>query len=113
MEKVLRRNQIRRVPRVSVDFPVVLTHGKKRFNFKAVQLSEFGVLVGPPRKELVGEDVGAELSLEPPSPSVSVSGVVFYAVDDGIGVRFESMSPAQQAILKEYVQVRGIGVAKP
>ncbi len=112
MEAALRKNQRRRVPRIPVDFPVTLTWGRKRIRCRAREFSEFGILLTPPQKELVGENIQLDLTLEPPSPALSLSGVVVYAVDKGIGVRFENVSPDQQAPLKNYVQARGIGIVK-
>ena len=113
MEKVLRRNQTRRVPRVEVDFPVTATINGKKSKFQACQLSEFGVLISPARRELIGEDADLELHLEDTGAPMTVSGVIFYGVAEGIGVRFEDISEDRRAVLKSYVQLRGIGVVKP
>jgi len=95
-----------------VDLPVTLTWKRKNFPCQARQLSEFGILVASEHKELVGEDIQLRLELDSPSRSLSLSGIVVYAVDQGIGVRFEHISPEQQPVLKDYVEARGIGLEK-
>lgn len=107
-EKPLRRNQRRRVPRIPANFPVTLTWGKSRIRSQARQFSEFGILLASTRKDLVGENVRLDLALEPPNPHVSLPGLVVYATDDGIGIRFEAILPEQHVTLKKYVQARGI-----
>ena len=113
MERALRRNQRRRVPRVPVDLPVTVTWKKKNFPCHARQLSEFGILLASDHKELVGEDIRLKLDLDAPNRSLSLAGIVVYAIEKGIGVRFEAVSPEDQPVLKSYVQARGIGVEKP
>jgi hypothetical protein len=70
------------------------------------------MLVASPEKELVGERVQVDLNLERPSPSVSLSGVVVYALDSGIGIRFEGVLPRHSACLKNYVQARRVGTVQ-
>ena len=112
METAPRRNQRRRVPRISVDLPVILTWERKNFPCQARQLSEFGILLASEHKELVGENVRVRLNLDSPTRSLPLSGIVAYAVDNGIGVRFEEVPAERQAVLKDYVQARGIGIVK-
>ena len=112
-EKALRRNQRRRVPRISVDSPDILTWGRKQFRCQARQLSEFGIFVGSTHHELVGENVQVNVTLESSTPPLSLLGIVIYATDSGLGIRFEDVTPEHHASLKSYVQARGIGVVKP
>ena len=111
MEK-LRHNQRRRVPRVIVDLAVTLIAGKKKFRSRVLQLSEFGILVASAHKDLIGQKIRVDLSLEPPHQSLSLSAVVVYTNNGGTGIRFEDESAAQHALLKSYVQARGIGIVK-
>ena len=106
MEKAPRWNQRRRVPRISVELPVTLTWERKSFPCQARQLSEFGILVACEHKELVGKEIQVKLKLDSPSRSLSLSGIVAYAIDTGIGVRFNDLSAEQQALLKDYVEAR-------
>lgn len=104
--------QRRCVPRISVDFPVILILGKKQFLCRARQLSEFGTFVTPAKKELIRETIQVDLFLELPKTLLSLPGIVVYAADGGIGIRFTGTSPEQQYTLKRYVQARGIGTVK-
>ena len=106
MEKAPRWNQRRRVPRISVELPVTLTWERKSFPCQARQLSEFGILVACEHKELVGKDIQIKLKLDSPHRSLSLSGIVAYAIDNGIGVRFKDLSAEQQPVLKDYVEAR-------
>jgi hypothetical protein len=54
-----------------------------------------------------------ELILEPPNPPLRLSGVVAYATPDGLGIRFADVSPEQRLLLRDYVNVRGIGISRP
>ena len=112
-EKPLRRNQRRRVARVPVEFPVQVTWGKKQYQCQARQLSDFGILLTPPRKELVGENIGVRFALGKPKSAFNLSGVVVYAAESGCGIRFESNNPEQLTSLHNYVHSLGIGVVRP
>jgi PilZ domain len=57
-------------------------------------------------KELVGKDIQVRLKLDSPSRSLSLSGIVAYAIDNEIGVRFKDLSAEQQPVLKDYVEAR-------
>jgi len=94
----------RRAPRIAVDFPVALTCGRKQYRCQALEFSEFGIFLASARKELVGEDVELGLALDTKNPSRSIKGVVAYATNTGIGVRFKSVSPELQMDLKNYIQ---------
>ena len=96
-----------------VEFPVQVTWGSKHYKCQARQLSEFGILLTPPRKELVGENIGVRFALQKPKSSFNLSGVVVYAADSGFGIRFESNETEQLSSLHNYVQSLGIGVVKP
>ena len=96
----------RRVPRVLVNLPVTMIWKKKNFPCHARQLSEYGILLAPDHKELVREDIQVKFDLDSPSYSLTLSGIVAYAIDNGIGIRFKDMSTKQETALKEYVQAR-------
>jgi len=113
MEKALRRNQRRRVPRISIDIPVILISGKKKFPCRAGQLSEFGIFVTSPHHELVGKNIRIDLTLEPPETALSLTGIVIHSVESGTGIRFEDVTPEQRRSLERYVRARGIGIVKP
>lgn len=106
MEKAARWDQRRRVPRVSIELPVSLTWERKSFPCHARQLSEFGILVTCDHEELVGKDIQVKLKLDSPSRLLSLSGIVAYAIDNGIGVCFKDLSAEQQPVLKDYVDAR-------
>jgi hypothetical protein len=106
MEIAPRWNERRRVPRITVELPVTLTWERKSFPCQARQLSEFGILVACEHKELVGKDIQVRLKLDSPSRSLSLSGIVAYAIDNEIGVRFKDLSAEQQPVLKDYVEAR-------
>ncbi len=84
-------------------------------------MSEFGVFLASKRKELVKEkelvkgkeDVLVNLNLDPKGPSLNLTGIVVYATEIGIGVRFKNPSLEQHLSLKDYVLARGIGIEKP
>jgi PilZ domain-containing protein len=104
METSLIPKRSRRVPHVAVDFPVILFAGKERFHCRAHQLSEFGMVVTPTLQVTIGEVVQIDLYLELPNPILSLSGIVVYAADSGIGIRFTDVLPEQQPTLKRYVE---------
>jgi hypothetical protein len=85
----------------------------KNFHCQARQLSEYGMLLVPEHKELIREDVQIKFELDSPHHSLSLSGIIAYAIDDGTGVRFKSMSTMQKTILREYVQARYADAANP
>ena len=103
MDTIFRPKTTRRVPRVAADFPVILNLEKNRFYCQAHQLSEFGILVTPTQKKLIGQIVKIDLLPEHPNHRLSLSGVVAYAIDSGLGIRFTDMGPEQQFTLKRYV----------
>ena len=107
MEKVPSSNQTRRSPRVSIDLPVILIFEEEQFRRRAVQLSEFGILVAPPYRDQVGKTVQLELILEPPDPSLFLSGIVVFATITGLGIRFTDVSPDQLLPLKSYLHDHG------
>ena len=104
MEKTFRPKTTRRVPRVAVNFPVTLNAGKKRSRCHAHQLSEFGILVTPKQDVPIGETVQTHLLFELPNPTLSLFGIVAYALDSGTGIRFTNVPPEQQFTLKRYVE---------
>jgi len=103
MEKVSRQTQTKRPPRVSVDLPVILIFEEEQFRCRAVQLSEFGILVVPTYRDRVGKSVQLRLILEPPNPSLFLSGIVAFATSGELGIRFKDISQDQLLQLKRYV----------
>src|SRR5512140_3717443 len=89
----------RRAPRISVSFPVTVASGKKKFNCQAQEFSEFGILVAPRHKELVGQEVELDLAMNPKTRTFSMKGIVAYATNVGLGVRFKDVTEEQQAAL--------------
>ncbi|MBI4442723.1 MAG: PilZ domain-containing protein [Acidobacteria bacterium] len=108
-----RSSERRRVPRIKVDFPVTVNWGRRQYKWQAVEFSEYGILLVAPHKELVGQEISIQLTLEPPDTPLALQGMVVYSIAAGLGVRFKNVSMQQQAILTHYVQQRGIGIAKP
>ena len=103
----------RRVPRVAVTFPVTVVAGRKQHRSHAKQFSEYGVLVGSPIKELVGQDVQVGLLLNPGEKPVSVDGIVVYGTDTSIGIRFKNVPAEDRQTLRAYAQAHGIGISRP
>jgi hypothetical protein len=106
------RNEHRRIPRIWVNFPAVLSWNGKKIHCEARNLSENGALLATSHKELVGENVQLQLLLQPPSPSLLLNGAVIYTVPSGIGVRFKDVSPEDRPVLQTYLQAHGIGFLK-
>jgi PilZ domain-containing protein len=102
----------RRIPRILVNFQAVLIWKGKRIHCQARNLSEAGVLLATSHKELVGENIQIQLLLQPPSPSLLLTGSVIYVVPSGIGVRFKEVSPEQRPVLQTYLQAHGMGLLK-
>ena len=102
----------RRIPRIWVNFEVVVVWGGKKFHCQARQLSVGGILLATPHKELVGKDVQLELVLRSPDTVFQVSGTVVYVIPSGIGVRFRGVPPEQQQILQTFLEAHGIGLLK-
>ena len=113
MKQSSRSAEQRRVPRIPVEFPVAVTCDRKQFRWQARELSEYGILVESPHKELVGEDVQLALALNPNEPPLSLMGVVAYTTGSGIAIRFKNVSPENQVTLRAYVQASGIGISRP
>ena len=97
----------RRTPRISVNFPVSITWGKKKFNCQASEFSEFGILLQPKHKELVAQEVEVGLALDSLQGVDSLKGIVAYATDVGFGVRFKDITEEQRTELKSYILSRG------
>jgi hypothetical protein len=112
MKETSRHLEKRRVPRIPVTFPVTLTWGRKKYPCQASEFSEFGIFLEATGKELVGEDVELALVLAPDKSRLALAGIVAYATDSGIGVRFKNLSPENQAKLKGYVVAHGIGIVR-
>ena len=100
----VRRAERRRTPRISVNFPVMVTWGRKQYRWQAREFSEFGILLAATLKEVVGEDVDLDLHMEPTDSSISLKGVVVYSTAAGVGVRFKNLSPEQVATFRAYIQ---------
>ena len=94
----------RRVPRISVDFPVTITCKGKQYRWQASEFSEFGILLDSKQKGLVGEDVEVELKLNAADPALSLNGIVVYAKNAGIAVRFKNVSFDEHRQLKSYIE---------
>ena len=101
----------RQTPRISVNFPVTVTWGRKQYRCQARELSEFGILLASTHKELLG-DVGIELGLNPSGTALSLAGVVAYTTDTGFAVRFKDISSEHRNVLKDYIQAQGGSKAK-
>lgn len=112
MKDSTKQDERRRTPRIPVDFPVTLTLGRKQYRLQAREFSEFGILLASTYKELVGEDVTVELTLNPTSPSLSLEGVIAYATDTNVAIRFKNISPEHRAILKSYIQAHSSNSAR-
>lgn len=113
MKESAKDSERRRVPRVKVEFPVVVSWGRKQFRWPARECSEYGILLAGSNKELVGEELKLQLNLEPNQPPLSLVGVAVYSAETGVGIRFKNVSPEDQFSLKYYVQSRGIGITRP
>lgn len=107
MTELKRPDERRRTTRIAVNFPAKLVWGRKQYRCKACEFSEFGILLACNNKDLVGKDVEVDLNLDFGHSSVALKGVVAYATDSGVGVRFKNISPEQHAVLKDYIQARG------
>jgi hypothetical protein len=91
-----------------VDFPIILSWGKKRLRCQSRQISVFGMFVGSTQSGLVGEQIRIDFPLEAPIPALSLSGIVSYAVDGGMGIRFHGMDYFQRLVIQDYVQAPGL-----
>lgn len=105
MTELKRPAERRRTTRIPVDFPAKLVLGRKQYRCKAREFSEFGILLACDDKDLVGSDVDVDLTLESGQSSVSLKGIVAYATESGVGVRFKNISSEHRALLKRYIQL--------
>ena len=110
MDETLTIKDRRRVQRTAIDLPVILFSGTKRILCRAHQLSEFGILVTPPMQELIGEIVQIDLYMGLPKLVISLYGIVVYAIDNGIGIRFTGRPVDQHSLLKSYLKAREVCV---
>jgi hypothetical protein len=62
---------------------------------------------------MVSEDIQVKFDLDSPGGSLSLSGIVAYAIHNAIGIRFKDLSADQQTVLREYVQTRAAGTLNP
>ena len=108
-----RYSEKRRVPRIPVNFPVTVALGRKQHRCEAKELSEYGILVATPSKDLVGQEVQIRLSLNPNESPLAVEGVVVYGTDTSIGIRFKNVPREEQQILRSYAHAHGIGIGRP
>lgn len=102
----------RRVPRIQVEFPVTVSQGRKQQRCQAKELSEYGIMVATPAKELVGQEVQLGLTLNPNEGPLAVDGTVVYGTDTSIGIRFKNVPQEEQRILRAYAQAHGIGIVR-
>jgi len=107
-----RPSERRRVPRIPVDFPVTVGSGRKQHRCQAKELSEYGVLVAAPIKELVGQEVQIGLLLNPGEKPLSVDGTIVYGTETSVGIRFKNVPPDDQQTLRAYAQAHGIGISR-
>jgi hypothetical protein len=66
-----------------------------------------GMLLAYLHTGMVGEEIEIDLGWEPSYPPISLSGVVLYAIEGGLGIRFKGISSDQQVQLRTYVQTHG------
>ncbi len=97
------RAERRRATRILVDFPAKLIWGRKQFQCKAREFSEFGILLTSKNKDLVGKDVELNLNWDSAGSPVALKGVVAYATDTGLGVRFKNTSSEERTVLRHYI----------
>ncbi|MBI3894599.1 MAG: PilZ domain-containing protein [Acidobacteria bacterium] len=109
MKDADKASERRRVPRIEVDFPVTVSWKGKQFRWKAQEFSEYGILLITARKELVGEELHLSLILDSSQPPLDLVGMVAYATDVGLGIRFKNVPSPDQTALRYYVLSRGIG----
>jgi hypothetical protein len=84
-----------------------MTWGKKKLNCKALEFSEFGILLTSTHKELVGQEVEVGLTLDSLEGILSLKGIVAYATEAGLAVRFKDITEEQRASLNDYVLSHG------
>ena len=112
MKEPIKSQERRRVPRIQVNFPVLVNWGRKQYRWLAREFSEYGILLAGSNKDMMGQEIKLELPLEPNAPPLNVEGVVAYVTDTGVGIRFKNLSPESQFSLKHYAQKHGIGIVR-
>ena len=97
MNEPTKPREKRRVPRIPVNFPVLVNWGRKQYRWLAREFSEYGILLAGSKKELVGEELKLRMELDPDDQPVDVEGVVAYTTaTGGVGIRFKNLSPEKQ-----------------
>ena len=104
MANAKRPSERRQAPRVAVNFPVKLAWGKKKYTAQAQEFSEFGIFLQCESKELVGENVQLNIRFDSRTSAIALEGMVAYANDRGLGVRFKKLTKEQEAMLRERVK---------
>ncbi len=94
----------RRVLRIPVDWEVSLRHGKQVIHGRALQFSEFGMMVGPADVAQVGKRYEVTFALPGHRSQFRMRGFVVYGTAKGVGVRFESVPPEVTASFRQFVQ---------
>lgn len=90
--------------RVPVNWEISLQQGDQVTKARALEFSEFGLLVGPPDIVRVGQRYDVSLPLPGQRAPIRVSGYVVYSTARGVGIRFERVSPELTAVFRDYMK---------
>ena len=108
-----RPSERRRTPRVAANLPVKLTCGKKKVSTEAQEFSEFGIFLACHDKELLGQNVELAIRFDVTKSTVTVEGVVAYANDGGLGVRFKNVAKDQELALQQQLNALILAAKAP
>ncbi len=97
----------RRVRRVPIDWKVTLHLGKQVTYGRALQFSEYGMLVTPADAAQVGQRYDVLFTLPGQRSSFRVRGIGVYTSPAGVGIRFEHVPPEITTVLRNFVSGTG------
>ena len=95
--------EVRRVPRVAVDWKVTLRMDKQVTHGRALQFSEYGMLVAPPEVAQVGQHYDLMFNVPGLPAAIKVRGIGVYSTAKGVGIRFEQVPPDVTTALRAYL----------
>lgn len=93
----------RRVPRTTVDWKVSVRFGKQVTQGRALQMSEYGMMVAPPEAAQVGQRCELTFAVPGQKDTLKIRGIGVYTTPRGVGIRFEQVPPDITATLRNHL----------
>ena len=98
--KIEKREDSRRTCLISADYIL----GKKTFNGYILDISAFGVFIETSEPFPTGRKLSISFSLPNHQKPFNLKGQIVWSGSQGIGVKFDYLSPSHQKILKTFAE---------